>query len=123
MLRRAPLKPKRETPRRNEGRVQNDRLKRRAVSMTADEARHMERIAAMGCLVCGRAANIHHVMRGPEKERRRDHRFIAPLCVEHHQGRYGVHGLGSEAAFAARYGIDLAEWSQGEWRRTHAEGL
>jgi hypothetical protein len=54
-------------------------------------------------------------MHAKGKIRRRDHRYTAPLCQEHHQGKMGVHGLGSEAKFKEVYGVDLAEWAEREW--------
>jgi len=71
------------------------------------ERDHIAKVAAMPCLVCHSPANVHHIMRAPGKVRRRDHRWIVPLCRTHHQDRWGVHGLGSERAFAEHYGIDL----------------
>lgn len=117
MLRRTPLKAKRETPRRNEGRVAHQRLKPRAAGKTAEEARHLEKVASLGCLICAGPANIHHVMHAPGKEKRRDHRFVAPLCREHHQGDHGVHGkyCGSEKAFEALWGVDLVRWCIHAW--------
>lgn len=118
-VKRSPLKPRRDKPRRNEGRVQHGRMKPKAkAAPNADEARHMDRLAQMGCLVCGKPASLHHVMKARGKVRRRDHRFVAPLCREHHQGDKGVHGLGSEEAFKALYGIDLVMWAETEWGRT-----
>lgn len=86
---------------------------------TKEEKAHMERVAQMGCLVCGGAATIHHVTatihgliplnEGP----RRCHKRIVPLCCVHHQAvwddasnpqsveRLGHHG------FWKKYGIDL----------------
>lgn len=116
MLRRSPLKAKRDKPRRNEGRVQHARVKPKATGKTAEEASHMDRVAGLGCLVCGCPASIHHVMHAPGKVRRRDHRFIAPLCREHHQGDTGVHGLGSENAFRDYWGVDLVTWAIDAWR-------
>lgn len=79
------------------------------------EAAHIARVAAMGCLVCRAPASVHHIMHAPGKRTRRDHRFIAPLCRTHHQDRWGVHGLGSERAFAEHYGIDLVGWATSQW--------
>ena len=86
----------------------------------AIERLHMERVAALGCCVCRRAAELHHVMTAPGKIRRRDHRFVVPLCADHHRGAQGVHGLGSELAFCERYGVDLVavchtEWETSKW--------
>jgi hypothetical protein len=115
MLRRAPLKAKREKPRRKEGRVQHKRIKPKATGKTAEEARFIELVAGLGCLICGRTASVHHIMHAPGKHCRRDHRFIAPLCYDHHQGAEGVHGLGSEAAFRDLWGVDLVGWAMAAW--------
>ena len=116
MLRRSPLNAKRVTPRRNEGRVAHVRIKPKAkAAPTAKEKRHMDRIASLGCLKCGKPASLHHLMKAPGKVRRRDHRFVVPLCRDHHQGDEGVHGLGSEAAFKERHGIDLIAWGVAAW--------
>lgn len=118
-MKRSPLKAKRESPRRNEGRVAHGRMKAKAKAAPDPVERgHMDRLAAMGCLVCGSPASLHHVMKARGKVRRRDHRFVAPLCREHHQGDKGVHGLGSEESFKTLYGIDLAMWAETEWGRT-----
>lgn len=123
MLRRTPLKAKRDRPRRNEGRVQHRRMKPKAVSKTTEEARFIERVASLGCLICGAPANVHHIMHAAGKERRRDHRFIAPLCSVHHQGdkkQGGVHGLGSENAFSDFWGVDLVAWCIEAWKHRNA---
>jgi hypothetical protein len=49
------------------------------------------------------------------KTKRRDHRCLVPLCPDHHRGHDGVHGLGSEAKFLARWGLDLVKWSMIAW--------
>jgi hypothetical protein len=117
MLRRSPLKAKRDTPRRNEGRVQHGRVKGRATDKTAEEARYLGLVASLGCLICGGPANVHHLMHCPDKVKRRDHRRVAPLCRDHHQGDYGVHGkhCGSERAFLGVWGVDLVRWATAAW--------
>lgn len=119
-MKRAALRAKRDTPRRNEGRVQHKRTKARG--RTTEEAQHVVHVAGLGCLICGQPANVHHVMRAPGKRRRRDDRFVVPLCREHHQGDSGVHGLGSEAAFLALWGVDLAAWAVSAWTLRDAPG-
>lgn len=119
MLRRTPIKRAREKPRRNEGRVTQARIKPKGrIAPVGAEKRHIERIAAMPCLVCGQAANVHHLMKHPDKIRRRDHRFVVPLCRDHHQGNEGVHGLGSEAKFTARWGLDLGMIASRLWKES-----
>lgn len=79
---------------------------------------HLGRVAALGCSHCRGGANLHHVMHMDGKECRRDDRFVVPLCRLHHQGRFGVHGLGSERAFKERYGIDLVKIAKDEWEKS-----
>lgn len=66
---------------------------------------HMGWVASQGCLICNGPAECHHVRTG---HRAKDDARVVPLCAEHHRGRFGFHGLGSEAAFAAMYGVDLS---------------
>lgn len=115
---RKPMPKVRLAPRRSEGRVAHERIKPKAVSApSVDEARHLRRVAEHGCLLCGRTAVVHHVMKCPDKQRRRDDRFVAPLCPEHHNmGNDSVHLLGSEAAFERVHGIDLALWAVTAWQ-------
>lgn len=115
LMRRTPLKAKRDKPRRDEGRVPHQRIKGRATAETAEEARFGKFVKSLGCLICGRPAHRHHLMHAPGKTKRRDHTLVAPLCHEHHQGNEGVHGLGSEAAFRDRWGVDLVGWSMAAW--------
>jgi len=92
------------------------RIKPRAKAPpTPEEWAHMDRVARIGCLVCGQPASLHHIMHMQGKMRRRDHRYVVPLCREHHQGKTGVHGLGSEELFNETHGIDLPEIAKGLW--------
>ena len=81
----------------------------------AAEKRHYTRVAEYGCIVCQAPAELHHVLRADGKETRRDPRFVVPVCPDHHRGRYGIHGLGSEAAFDDMYGVDLAQQARLFW--------
>ena len=92
--------------------------------------RHHDRVAALGCLVCGGAATIHHVTGYADRPGRfgRDDWLVAPLCPVHHQKAFdpsasepqSVEGL-SHQGFFDKYGIDLlaeamrlAEQTQGK---------
>lgn len=58
--------------------------------------RHMNRVAALGCVVCRRLgydetpAQLHHIAEGSGK---RSDFMVAPLCPEHHTGKSGLHGM------------------------------
>ena len=92
------------------------KTKRKASSKpNKPEQAHMDRIIAFGCLVCGQAANVHHIMHMLGKRCRRDHRYVVPLCRCHHQEKGGVHDLGGEAQFKEVHDIDLVAWAIEQW--------
>jgi hypothetical protein len=95
-------------------------MKPKATGKTSEERSYHGWLASLGCIACGRPAEVHHVMHAPCKQKRRDHRFAVPLCAAHHRGKTGVHGLGSEAAFLALWGIDLVGWCIEAWGQRNA---
>lgn len=61
--------------------------------MTAASKRHMSRVAALPCCVCGdRPVELHHVMEGRTPGRRSPDWLVIPLCVSCHRGQGGIHG-------------------------------
>ena len=82
---------------------------------TAAEKRHFDRVAAMGCLVCGAPATIHHVTGYADRPGRfsRDHWLVTPLCPLHHQAVYDSASMPvsverlSHQGFFLEHGIDL----------------
>jgi hypothetical protein len=114
-MKRSPLKAKREKPRRNEGRVPHQRTKPKRTAKTAEERRFHGLVANVPCLVCGRPAEVHHLMHHSGQRGRRDHRIVAPLCPDHHRGPQGVHGLGGEHAFRRFHVLDLENWATTAW--------
>lgn len=79
--------------------------------MTKDEREHKGRLAELGCMACRRIhgphvpgpVELHHLRTGGWGKG--DYRTLIPLCVEHHRGRTGVHGLGTKG-FARHHGFD-----------------
>lgn len=79
--------------------------------MTKEERVHKERLAGLGCMACLRIhgphepgpVELHHLRTGGWGKG--DHRTLIPLCVEHHRGATGVHGLGTKA-FPRHHGFD-----------------
>ncbi len=69
---------------------------------TLAEKKHMSRVADLGCSVCrrmgypGTPAELHHPRAGVGMGKRASHMDVIPLCVEHHRGKTGVHGLGTK---------------------------
>jgi len=92
------------------------RTRRKAA--TAEERRHLQAVAAMGCLVCGEPATVHHVTSDGYKRLDRTHRRVTPLCPVHHMVQFGpresVEALG-HAGFRETYGIDLLAVADHLW--------
>ena len=65
------------------------------------EQRHKQRVAELGCLVCGNPANVHHI----RAERIKNDFLTIPLCREHHQGDFSIHM--SKRQFENIYGSEL----------------
>jgi len=82
--------------------------------LTKDEKKHLDLLSQLGCVVCSRLgygatpAEIHHPRKGTGLALRASHYDAIPLCVEHHRGQTGVHGLGTKG-FAKRYGFDESD--------------
>lgn len=85
---------------------------------TAAEKRHMDRLAQMGCAVCGAPAEIHHVTSDRHKRITRSNARTVPLCPWHHrlgpEAVEGSQGMGHDR-FAIVHRIDLLEWADAAW--------
>lgn len=111
-MKRSPLRAKRDRPRRNEGRVQHERVKPKTVEPTAEQRRYHDWLRAKGrCEASGVTVDLvlHHILsRAPGKVGRRDHWFVVLISAALHNGRTdSVHLLGSEAEFLRVHGVDL----------------
>jgi hypothetical protein len=75
-----------------------------------DEMIHKGRLASLGCMACRRIhgphepgpVELHHLREGGWGKG--DYKTLMPLCVDHHRGPSGVHGLGTKG-FADHYGF------------------
>ena len=81
---------------------------------TLAEKKHMSKVAELGCAVCrrmgyeGTPAELHHPRAGVGMAQRASHMNVLPLCVEHHRGKTGVHGLGTKG-FPKHWGFTEAD--------------
>jgi hypothetical protein len=82
--------------------------------MNKATANHLERKAALGCIVCRNQgygytpAEIHHIRHGAGMSQRNGHYVSIPLCPDHH--RLGGHGVAIHAGkqqFEMLYGNEL----------------
>ena len=80
----------------------------------------MDRVAALGCLVCGSPATLHHVTARADAPGRltRSHKRVVPLCPRHHQIQHGpresVEAVGHRG-FYTMHGIDLLAEAERLW--------
>ena len=72
---------------------------------TAAEKRHMERVASLGCAICGTPAQVHHIREGQGIGQRASHFLTIPLCQFHHTGGLGIHS--DPRKFRNLYGSEL----------------
>jgi hypothetical protein len=83
---------------------------------TKAEKQHMNKIAQLGCAVCWRLhgphepamVELHHSRRGTGMGQRSSNMDVIGLCVEHHRGNSGIHGLGTRG-FEKTYGFNEAD--------------
>ena len=89
---------------------------------TAEEKRHFDRLAKMGCLVCdAKPVELHHVTARSDRMGRlaRSNERVVPLCAAHHRcgaigGRWSVESLGHQRFFAI-HGVDLFSEAERLW--------
>jgi|GEM_PF-949367 len=89
-----------------------------------DEAAHMARLGAMGCLICGeRPVQLHHATSAGFGRLARTDRRVTPLCPFHHLADHGphdsIHGLGP-VKFNEKHGIDLLAEAERLWDESQA---
>ncbi len=72
--------------------------------VTRFESDHMNRVAALGCIICRRPAEIHHL---PGHGIRASHYDTIPLCAEHHRnGNIGTAVHSGRRSFEANFGTE-----------------
>ena len=58
--------------------------------MTKAEKKYLDRVANLGCYICGQIAEIHHIRTGQGLKRAK-HDEVIPLCHIHHRtGGFGI---------------------------------
>jgi hypothetical protein len=126
-MKRTPLK--RKTPLRQKRPLPRAAIKRKsgAAGKTAAEKRHLDRVAAMPCLICSKPgpSTIHHVRHTIIRSGTfaRDHKRVVPLCSAHHlhdHSKESVERL-HEAGIYAQTGIDLWKEAERLWRESDAQ--
>ena len=92
------------------------------------EQRHFDRVAGLGCLVCGGGAEIHHVTGYADRMGRlpRSNQMVTPLCPLHHRGvgekapmLVSVQSL-NHRGFCREHGVDLLAEAERLWAESEA---
>lgn len=60
------------------------------------DKRHLNKVRALGCIICGSPASAHHIRHGMGLSQKSSDYETIPLCHYHHQGAEGIHTLGTK---------------------------
>ena len=72
---------------------------------TKEQKRYWDRVRSLGCIICGRPAEIHHCETG--MGRKKDHNKVISLCFWHHRGN--IDGMAihtGKKIFEGRFGTE-----------------
>ena len=121
-MRRTPIKQKRDKPRRNEGRVVQNRMKPKLTDKNALHRRFHDYVATLPCIGCGaRPVHVHHVISDGNQRLTRNHELVLPMCEPCHQsGEIALHRIGTRA-WNGMHGIEQhieAAKLWGDWYET-----
>jgi hypothetical protein len=72
--------------------------------MKKAEREHLNKVAELGCIVCGDAAEIHRPRFSCGMAQRAPHWLAIPLCYEHHRGSLSIHN--DKKQFEALFGAE-----------------
>ena len=73
--------------------------------LTKAEKLHLSKVAAIGCIICGGMAEIHHLRTGQGMGKKATNYDAIPLCPSHHRtGNHGIAFHAGKQAFEANYG-------------------
>lgn len=75
---------------------------------TKAEREHLSRLVELGCVICGRQAEVHHILTGVGMGQRASNYDALPICPDHH--RNGGHGVAIHAGkrtWEENYGREL----------------
>lgn len=75
-------------------------MRQKGKPRTARQERWWREVAALGCLVCGRPAEVHHAVGETARHNKQDigHEWLIPFCWDHHQGPGGIHSVPNRKA-------------------------
>lgn len=72
-----------------------------------NKKQYMDRIASLGCIVCGRPATLHHPRFAVGMAQRNSDWLVIPLCKTHHQdGGWGQAIHAGQTVFERNHGTE-----------------
>ncbi|HCR17479.1 MAG TPA: hypothetical protein DIU35_08350 [Candidatus Latescibacteria bacterium] len=81
--------------------------RRRNKRPQASHPAHLAAVAGLGCIICGRPAECHHVRQMSGMGLRPSDLDAIPLCPDHHRtGGYGTAVHAGRRAFARNFGSE-----------------
>lgn len=76
------------------------------------EREYMGKVAEMGCRICQRPAEVHHIRTG-QGAKRASHYDVIPLCPDHHRnGNHGVAIHRGVKTWEANFGTELSHLTE-----------
>jgi hypothetical protein len=107
LRRKTPLKAKKQL--RSKTGLKRTSMKRKGRSKpTAEQQRRHDAIRALGCIICGRPAAIHHIREDLGMGQKVNHDRVLGICFDHHQseeaGAISIHG--TPILFQETYGTE-----------------
>jgi hypothetical protein len=70
---------------------------------------YLDRVAALGCIICEQPAEIHHIRDGQGMSRKASDKEVLPLCPAHHRhGGPGVAFHAGKRTWESLYGTQRA---------------
>lgn len=86
---------------------------------------YLSAVAAIGCLICNRPAQVHHIRAGQGIGQKASDYLTIPLCPDHHtNGGHGVAIHAGKKAFEGLYGSEmhlLAQTIENVFKRARLE--
>ena len=74
-------------------------------TMNKAEKIHCNKVALLGCYICGAEPQLHHIRPpGTGIGRRSSHFSVIPLCYNHHLGSFSIHN--KKLLFEQRHGTE-----------------
>lgn len=83
--------------------------------MSKAETLYLNKVAALGCIICRMPAEIHHLRAGMGLGQRNNNFNVIPLCHIHHRtGGHGVAIHAGQKTFEANFGTETELFTKTE---------